>query len=78
MTITDDIENAPFNKQTLIEAPEGQTISGEIIQQAIEESKRTKKPIGKILQRCLSDAKITTILTPGDGIPKMTKRSGKK
>lgn len=78
MTITDDIENAPFNRQTLIEAPEGQTISGEIIQQAIEESKRTKKPIGKILQRLLSDAKITTILTPGDGIPKMTKRSGKK
>jgi hypothetical protein len=78
MTITDDIENATFNRQTLIEAPEGQTISGEIIQQAIEESKRTKKTIGKILQRLLSDAKITTILTPGDGVPKMTKRSGKK
>jgi len=78
MTITDDIENAPFNRQTLIQAPEGQTISGEIIQQAIDESKRTKKPIVKILQRLLSDAKITTILTPGDGVPKMTKRSGKK
>ncbi|MBW6491894.1 MAG: hypothetical protein K0B15_11950 [Lentimicrobium sp.] len=78
MKITDDIENAPFNRQTLIQAPEGQTISGEIIQQAIDESKRTKKPIGKILQRLLSDAKITTILTPGDGVPKMTKRSGKK
>lgn len=78
MIITDDIKNAPFNRQTLIEAPEGQTISGEIIQQAIDESKRTKKPVGKILQRLLSDAKITTILTPGDGVPKMTKRSGKK
>ncbi len=78
MTITDDIENAPFNRQTLIEAPKGQTISGEIIQQAIEESKRTKKPIGKILQRLLSDAKIATIITPGDGVPKMKKRSGKK
>lgn len=78
MTITDDIDNAPFNRQTLIEAPEGQTITGEIIQQAIDESKRTKKPIGKILQRLLPDTKITTILTPGDGVPKMTKRSGKK
>jgi hypothetical protein len=78
MTITDDIENAPFNRQTLIQASEGQTISGEIINQAIEESKRTKKPIGKILQRLLSDAKITTVLTPGEGVPKMTKRSGKK
>jgi hypothetical protein len=78
LTITDDFENAPFNRQTLIQAPEGQTISNEIIQQAIEESKRTKKPIGKIMQRLLSDAKIITILSPGDGIPKMTKRSGKK
>lgn len=78
MTITDDVENAPFNRQTLIEAPEGQTISGELIQQAIDESKRTKQPIGKIMQRLLSDAKIISIITPGDGVPKMTKRSGKK
>jgi hypothetical protein len=78
MTVTDDVGNATFNRQTLIEAPEGQTISGEIIQQAIEESKRTKKPIGKILQRLLPDAQFTTIITPGDGVPEMTKRSGKK
>lgn len=78
LTITDDYENAPFNRQILLQAPEGKTISGEIIQQAIEESKRTKKPIGKILQRLLSDANVTSILSPGDGVPKMTKRSGKK
>lgn len=47
MTITDDIENEPFNRQTLIEAPEGQTISGEIIQQAIDESKKQKNPLEK-------------------------------
>lgn len=78
MTITDDFDNAPFYRQTLIQATEGQTISGETIQKAIEESKRTKKPIGKILQKLLAEAKIVTIITPGDGVPKMTKRSGKK
>jgi hypothetical protein len=78
MTITDDIENAPFNRQTIIEAPEGETISAEIIDQAMEESRRTKKPIGKILARLLSDATVTTLLTPGAGVPVMTKRSGKK
>lgn len=78
MFITDDIETAPFNRQTFIEAPEGQTISGKLIQQAIEESNRTKQPVGKILQRLLVDAKSITIITPGDGVPKMTKRSGKK
>lgn len=78
MTVADDEETAPFNRQTLIEASEGQTISGELIQKAIEESKRTKEPIGRVLQKYLSDAKVITVITPGDGIPKMTKRSGKK
>ncbi len=78
MTIAEDETTAPFNRQTLIEAPEGQTISGELIQKATEESKKTKEPIGKILQRYLKDAKVTTIIGPGDGVPKMTKRSRKK
>lgn len=78
MTITDDFENAPFNLQTLITAPEGQTIPGELVMQAIEESRITKQPIGKIIKRLLSDVKTTSIISPGNGIPKMTKRSGKK
>lgn len=78
LEISDDYENAPFNRQTLIIAPEGQTISGEMIQEAMKESKKTKQPIGKIMQRLLKDATIKTIIAPGDGIPEMTKRSGKK
>jgi len=78
MRITDDIENAPFHRQTIIEASEGETISGDVIFAAIEESKRTKEPIAKIMKRLLSSAKITSIISPGEGIPKMTKRSGKK
>lgn len=78
MTIAEDESTATFNRQTLIEAPEGQTISGELVQKAIEESKETKEPIGKILQRYLKDAKVTTIIGSGEGVPKMTKRSGKK
>jgi hypothetical protein len=78
MQITDDVENAPFNRQTMIQAPEGQTISGKLIQQAMEESKRTKKPIGKIMQRLMSEAKIVTIISAGEGVPKMAKRGGKK
>jgi hypothetical protein len=62
-----DEENAPFNRQTMIQAPEGQTISGEFIKQAVEENKRTKKPIGKIIQRLISEAKVITIISPGRG-----------
>lgn len=80
MEITDNFDNAPFERQTMILAPEGETISGELIQQAIEESKKTKKPIGKIMEKLLasSNAEITTIISPGKGVPEMTKRSGKK
>lgn len=78
LRIADDESTAPFRRQTLIQAQEGKTISGEIIQQAIVESNKTKEPIGRILQRLLTDENITTIISPGDGVPQMIKRSGKK
>jgi hypothetical protein len=78
MKVADDLEKAPFRVQTVIEAPEGQTISSELIEQAIEESKRTKQPIRKIMKRLMPSAKISSIISPGDGVPNMTKRSGKK
>ncbi len=43
MSLTDDTENASFNRQTMIQAPEGQLISGELIQKAMRESKITTK-----------------------------------
>jgi hypothetical protein len=76
--ITKDFENAAINRQTVIEASKGQTFSGKLLQEAIEESQRTGEPVGKIMQRLVPNAKITTIISPGDGVPKMTKRSGKK
>lgn len=74
----DDSKTAPFNRQTIVIAPEGQTISGEIIQQAYDESIRTKEPISKIIQRLVKDAQVITHISPGDSVPEMTKRSGKK
>lgn len=80
LSVADDEEKAPINRQTFIQAPEGQTISGEVIQQAIDESERTKKPVGKILQRLLAEsgASVVSIISPGKGVPSMKKRSGKK
>jgi hypothetical protein len=78
MIRADDSTTAPFNRQTIVIAPEGQTISGEIIQQAYDESIKTNEPISKIIQRLVKDAQIITHISPGDGVPEMTKRSGKK
>jgi hypothetical protein len=78
MKVTDDEKNATFRRQTFIQCPEGKSIPGEIIYKAIQESEKTKVPVGKILERLLNDAKIQTIISPADGVPKMAKRSGKK
>lgn len=78
LTISENEESATFNRQTIIQATEGNTISTEIIVKAIEESNQTKQPVGKILQKYLSDANFTTIISPGEAVPKMTKRSRKK
>jgi len=79
---TDDIANAPFNRRTLFVAAEGQQFQGEMIQRAIDESKITRQPISKIMQRLLTeskiDAHILSVITPSDGVPEMVKRSGKK
>lgn len=73
--VTDDFENATFHTQTLIEGG-SDGIPMEVINKALEEQKKTGEPLRKLLQRHLEDAKFTTIITPGDGVPEMTKRSG--
>ena len=78
MIRADDESIAPFNRQSIIIAPEGQTISGEILEQAFEESAITKEPVSKIIQRLIKDVKVITQIVPSDAVPKMTKRSGKK
>jgi hypothetical protein len=78
MIRSDDETTAPFNRQSIIIAPEGQTISGEIMQQAFDESSRTKEPVSKVIQRLIKDIKVITQIVPGDAVPEMTKRSGKK
>lgn len=78
MSLADNEDEAPFHTQTLVQAPEGQTFSGEFLEMVLEESKRTKTPFRHVLKKYMPDAKTTTIINPGDGVPDMTKRSGKK
>ena len=78
LKVTSDSKEAQFRRQTIIKAPEGKPISGELLQEAMQESERTGEPIGRIMQRLLSDADVTTVISPSKDIPKMSKRSGKK
>lgn len=72
MSIPADDTNAAYRRQTFIEAPEGGSISGELIQQAMEECQRTNRPFGKILQDLVIGGKVKTVITASDAVPKMT------
>src|SRR5690554_1774154 len=76
--VTDDYENATISYQSFIIADKDNPITSEILNEAIKESKKTKKPVGFILSQKLKKAKSNIIISPGDGVPKMSKRSGKK
>lgn len=78
MLRSDNNSTAPFNRQTIIIAPEGESITDEIINKAYEESKRTNIPVSKIIHKYLPGAEVIVQITPGEGMPPMTKRSGKK
>jgi len=68
-----DEKNAQLHVGTLIEADEGTTISGDKIAELYEESRRTGKPMAKLVQR-LKNVRVLTIITPGPGVPDIAAR----
>jgi hypothetical protein len=71
---TDNEKEATYHIQTIVMAEES-PISGEVIQEIIEENKRTGKLQAHIAQEKLKGkAKIRTIISPVDTIPDIAKR----
>jgi hypothetical protein len=75
---TDDHDNATLNYQSIIIPDKDNPITGQMLKDAMDESKKTGKLIGEILSEKVKNANSTIIISPGDGVPKMSKRSGKK
>lgn len=75
MKTTDDFENATFDTSTIIEMPEGKTISGEILGKIFEESKKTGSPIRHLIKKYYPDANTITEIRPGEGVPTIKKRT---
>ena len=77
---TGDFDNAAFNLNTIVMAKEGETISGELLAEAFDEAKAKGKTITSVLRDKLQDsnASITTIVSPGDGVPETQQRTGRK
>lgn len=77
MKRSDDPDKAQFHVQTLVEADPGTQISGDEIADIMAESKRTGVPIAKLLSR-LKNARVTTIIEPGESIPDKASRTTRK
>lgn len=76
MKATDDYKNAPYRMQTIITAPKGKTISGDELANLYKERQKTGLPIAKLAQKL--KAGVTTIISPGEGVPKLKKRNPRK
>lgn len=71
-----DEAEATLRVDTFVMAKPGQTISGEDMMKLIEESKATGTPIAKLARRL--DVDVQAIVSPGDGVPDLAKRSSTK
>jgi hypothetical protein len=75
----EDQDKAPFCRQSIITSKNKSGFSGDLIADALEESKKTKEPISRILKRKLGDTiNVEAVIYPSELIPEMEKRSGKK
>lgn len=69
-----DEEDAVVRFSTILTADEGTTISGDEIADLMEESRRTKTPMAKLVRR-IKNASAKTIVYPSPSIPDIAKRN---
>lgn len=74
-TVPENEEDASLNFGTMIQMPEGKTMSGEVIAEIFEESNRTKRPVRHLMKEHFPDASIVSQVTPADGVPIKKKRN---
>ncbi|MBF8964561.1 hypothetical protein I0P70_15010 [Pontibacter sp. FD36] len=78
MKRTDDWDNAPFHTSTLIQMPEGETMSEETLENLFNESKETGTPVRHLIKRYYPQASIVTELRPGNSVPEISSRNKRK
>lgn len=76
MELSEDESDAAFKIDTFVSAKPGETISGDDIADLIEESKRTKIPLSKLMRQL--DVTVNTVVSPGRGVPEIASRSTTK
>lgn len=67
--------DAQLDVEIMIKADEGTTISGDDIANLLEERKRTGVSMAKLVKK-LKNVEVQTIISPGPGVPEISKREG--
>lgn len=76
MQSAENEDEAQFSLDTLLIAEEGKSISGDVIADLMEKSKKTGIPMAKLLQEIeLDGVHVTTSISPGPGVPDKAKRT---
>jgi hypothetical protein len=73
-TIPENEEDASLNFGTMIQMPEGKTMSGEEIAEIFKKSKQTKRPLRHLMKEHFPGASIVSEVKPADGVPEKKKR----
>lgn len=71
-------QDSAFHLQTFVEAKEGERISGALIAEAMEEAQREKKTMASVLRRKMTDATVSHIISPSEGVVEAMPRSPRK
>ncbi len=74
---TDDFDKAAIHTSYIIQADPGKTISGDDVADLMEKSKKTRTPLWNLLPK-LKNVKVKAIISPGDGVPKIFHKKGRK
>jgi hypothetical protein len=74
LTVAEKEEDASLNFGTLVQMPDGKTMSGDEIAEILKESKRTKKPVRHLIKEHFPEAYIVSEVTPAKGVPEKKKR----
>ena len=75
---TDDWDNAPFHTSSLIQMPEGESMSEEMLNKIYKESKETGIPVRHLIKKYFPQATIVSEIRPGDGVPKISARNKRR
>ncbi|MEE2526490.1 hypothetical protein V0U79_08940 [Hyphobacterium sp. HN65] len=77
-TASDDPKNAAFDISTLIVAPAGERLTGDALRKIIETRKKTGRSFASIVRDEHPAVGGTTIISPGEGVAPMRRRSSSR